>query len=185
MILGIEVVLGILVFLILAYIAFIVYVNWPNDTPLVKDIRVTQEWTEVDISPALRPTKRVQEINLRIHNFKTDLRPHSFKITLRNGTVIEPEIELYDEYGGKFEMHHSGFVRKNYDDIVFSPGRPTDNKPESRGSGFMVTDDGDIVYSPSKEVTKLFSDRTYTKLRIRSDIPFTCNQVYWRDCNPK
>ena len=122
MILGIEVVLGILVFLILAYIAFIVYVNWPNDTPLVKDIRVTQEWTEVDISPALRPTKRVQEINLRIHNFKTDLRPHSFKITLRNGTVIEPEIELYDEYGGKFEMHHSGFVRKNYDDIVFSQG---------------------------------------------------------------
>ena len=49
---------------------------------------------------------------------------------LPDGTTIKPEIEVYDEIGTKFELHHSGFVMKFYEDIVF--------KPESESNRFTT-----------------------------------------------
>ena len=152
--------LGILVFLFFGYIAFIIYINWPKDRTIAKNVLITPDWLEITIDPAVKPVKRAQYINVRIKDFKVDRRARGFDIKLADGTVVEPDVELYDEFGNKFEFHHSGFVMKTYDDIAFTPG-------------------------PRKQFMTLPSDRKYTKLRIRGDIPFSCDQIYWLDYNPK
>jgi hypothetical protein len=153
-------VLGILATVVVGYIVLIVYVNWPNDRTIAKSVMVTREWTEIDIDPSVTPAKRAQYINLRINDFKVDRNSNSFDIKLPDGKIVAPEIELYDEFGQSFEFHHSGFAMKAYDDVTFTPG-------------------------PSNQMVKLPADRKYTKLRIRSDIPFSCDQIYWRDYHPK
>jgi hypothetical protein len=147
---------GIVALVVVATVVFVIYANTPNDRTIAKSVDVTQEWTEVAIDPVVTPAKRVQEINLRIKDFREDRNSNTFDVRLPNGTVISPEIELYDEGGTKFEFHHSGFVMKTYDDVVFSPG-----------------------------VSALPADRRYTRMRIRSSVPFSCDQIYWRDYNPK
>ena len=156
----IGIVLGISTLLIFGYVSLIIYINWPDDKTIVKKLQVTKEWTEVAIDPSVKPTKQSQYIKLRINDFKVDRSSNSFDIILPDGTIIEPEIELHDEFGNKFEFHHSGFAMKTYDDIVFTPG-------------------------PLKQLMELPADRQYTKLRIRSDVPFLCDQIYWRDYNLK
>src|SRR4029078_608762 len=116
-IVSLSVVFAILFFFAFGYVSFITYINWPNGRTIAKNLKVTQEWSEVNIDPPLTPAQRVQEINLRIDNFKDDPTARDFKIKLSDGTIIEPEVELYDENGTKFVMHHSGFVTKWYDDI--------------------------------------------------------------------
>src|SRR5258708_34561661 len=116
-IVGIGSVLGIFTLLIFWYIGLIIYINWPNDRPIAKNLKITQEWTEITVDPPLKPNKIVQEINLRIDNFREDRNSNNFEIKLPDGTVIDPELEIYDENGNKFEFHHSGFVMKWYDDV--------------------------------------------------------------------
>ncbi len=148
-------ILGILGFLTFGYVVLIVYINLPGGITIVKDLPVTPEWTEVAISPSLTPTKRVQNINLRISDFKVDRNSNSFDIKLPDGTIVRPEIEVYDEFGNKFEFRHSGFLMKTYDDVAFSPGQ------------------------------ELPRNRSFTKLRIRSNVSFSCEQIYWLDHNLK
>lgn len=147
--------LGILGFLIFGYVILIVYINFPSGTTIANRLLVTPKWTDVAIDPALTPTKQIQNINLRINDFKADRNSNSFDIKLPDGTIVQPEMELYDEFGNKFEFHHSGFAMKTHDDVAFSP-RP-----------------------------KLPRNSRFTKLRIRSNVQFSCENIYWLDRNLK
>ena len=151
---GIASGIALLLFLF-AYIAIIVYVNWPSDREIAADIRVSREWSEILISPALTTNHRSQSIILKIENFNVDRNSNNFDVRLSDGTVVSPEIEIYDESGTRFEMRRGGFSMKRFDGVVFRP-------------------DGDLP-----------SEREYKKVRIRSDIPFNCEQIYWRDYDPK
>lgn len=148
-------ILGILGVLIPGYVGLTIYINRPGGVTIAKGLLVTPEWTDVAIDPAVTAAKQVQNINLRISDFRVDHNSNSFDVRLPGGTVVQPEIELYDELANKFEFRHSGFVRKTYDDVVFSPG------PE------------------------LPKNRRFTKLRIRSNAPFSCGEIYWMDRNLK
>ena len=142
-------VLGIAGLLFICYLGLIAYINWPNDRILAKNIGVTTEWIELAIEPPVKAENRSQSINLRI----TDLK-------LPDGKLLSPEIELYDDLGGKVDFFHSGSVTKNYVDEVFRAGY-------------------------KNQSINLPADRRYTKMRIRSSIPFSCDQIYWSDYDPK
>ena len=135
--------------LFLCYLGLILYINWPNDRILAKNIELTTEWIEVAIEPAVKPENRSQSINMRIRDLK-----------LPDGKSLSPELELYDDSGNKVEFYHSGSVSKYFVDEVFRAGY-------------------------QKQPIDLPVDRRYTKLRIRSDFPFSCDQIYWRDYDPK
>lgn len=155
---GVKIGIGIAGFLgalIVGYFALIIYINWPGGVTVAKGLLVAGEWTDVAIDPAVTAAKQVQSINLRIDDFRADRDANGSDIKLPDGTVVEPEIELYDEFANKVDFRHSGFVRKTYDDVVFSPD------------------------------SELPKDRRFTKLRIRSNVPFSCGEIYWMDHNLK
>jgi hypothetical protein len=124
-------------------------------SPIAENIAVTGEWAEITPSRPLNASHRSQYLNLRIANFDAHSSPNISEIKLPDGRVVKPEIEIYDEDGEMRNMRHSGFVRKYFDGVVFRPS-------------------GDLS-----------SDKRYTKIRIRSDVPFTCEGIYWIDYNPK
>ena len=154
-IVGVGIIGGLVTLVLLGYTGFVIYINWPSDRLLAKNVRVSEEWTEIRLDPPLTPSHRSQSIKLNIANFERDTNSNSFAIKLPDGSVIAPEIQLSDEEGNNVQMRHSGFSRKYYEAVVF---RPT---------------------------TKLPTDRPYTKLRIRSDIAFTCDEISWLDYDPK
>ncbi|MEO5858063.1 MAG: hypothetical protein ABIR33_03850 [Pyrinomonadaceae bacterium] len=148
------VVSGTISLLIFGYFALIVYINWPA-SPIAENIHVTSEWTDITVDPALKAKHRSQSLNLRIADFDMGSSPNVSEIKLPDGTIVRPEIEIYDEAGQRLAMRHSGFGRKYFDAVVFRP------------------------------VESLAPARRYSKIRIRSDVPFTCQGIYWIDYDPK
>ena len=137
--------------------AFLIYFNVPNDRTIAKSLKVSNDWIEVPIEPPLNAQHRDQSVNLRIQ----DIDFHAGVtngVKLKDGTVLNPDIDLIDENGTILTLRPSGSVSKYYVDAVFKPVSETD--------GFA-------------------SGRKFTKIRIRSDIPFECQSVYWRDYDPK
>lgn len=122
---------------------------------IARNVSVTNEWTEIKIDPPVRPRYRHQSIELRPVDFSVDRGSKDFKITLPDGTVIEPEIEIYDESGNVFTTRHTGFTMKSEGYATFSP------KPN------------------------LPTDRKYTRLKVRSNVPFVCDHMIWIDYDPK
>ena len=76
-------------------------------------------------------------------------------IYLEDGTTLMPELELVDEHGNVQRLRLSGRVRKNSVQAVFRP------------------------------VEDFEKGRNFTMVRIRSDVPFRCNEMMWVDYDPK
>ena len=150
--------LAILIVMIIGVVgAFLVYVNVPNDRTIAKNIKVSHDWIEIVTEPPLTAWHRDQSINLRI----PDIDFHAGVtngVRLKDGTVLNPEIELVDEGGTIQTLRLGGTVSKYYIDAVFIPESGTDT---------------------------FAAGRKFAKIRIRSDIPFECKSVYWRDYDPK
>lgn len=144
----------IVVFLVVSYVALIVYINWP-DRPIAKNITVTQEWTEVHLERPLSFNNRSQSLNLKIQDFTLDRGSNIRGIKLPSGMEINPEIEIIDDHGNVVELHHTGFALKYFDAVEFSPSNA------------------------------VLPDQEYKLIRIRSDVPFHCDGIYWIDYNPK
>jgi hypothetical protein len=129
---------------------------WGGDRSLARNLPVTSEWTEVSIDPPVTPAYRQQTINLRPVNFEVDRNAKGFDIRLPDGRVVAPEVEIYDEKGNMFPLYKTGFAMGRSDYVVFK----NYDMPFRR-------------------------DTTYSLLRIRSDMPFVCESIYWIDYDPK
>lgn len=124
-------------------------------SPIAENVLVTNEWTDINVAPGLEARHRSQSLNLRITGFDLGANNSLSEIKLPDGTVARPEIELYDEDGNRLTFRHIGFSRKYFDAVVFKP------------------------------VESMAKDRTYSRIRIRSNVPFTCQEIYWIDYDPK
>jgi len=105
----------------------------------------------------VKPTYNSQAIYLRPVDFKVDRNANGFEIRLPDGTVVEPEVEIYDEHGKMFQMNIAGFAMGWNDDVEFSH--------EAKDNNYMA----------------LPKNMIYTSLRIRSDVPFICERIMWID----
>lgn len=137
-----------------AYFYFVIFGN--ADRTLARNLQVTSEWTEIKIDPPVRPSYHYQAIYLRPVNYVIDRYAIGFDIRLPDGTVVRPEVELYDYSGEVVELHQKGFTM-----------------------GHEGADYAD--FSPAN---KLPAGRTYAKLRVRSDVPFVCERIEWIDYSP-
>jgi len=152
-----AVVVGIIFLLFLglvSYFYFVIFGN--NDRTLARDLAISSEWTEITISPSVKPAYDHQAIYLRPTNYVVDRNAKGSDIRLPDGRIVKPEVEICDDSGKIFEMHQTGFTL----------GR--------QGADFV--DFGDPYRLPA--------GRAYTRLRIRSEVPFVCEQIEWIDYSP-
>jgi len=123
---------------------------------LAGPVGITDEWLELKPTEPLRAERDSQMVVLELESpFRYDLygdgkganKGHG--ILMPDGDVINPEIEIIDQYGNTFKLVWSGARRS------FSPVY-------------------DLPYP-----NKWPRDRQYTTVRIRSPRPIECKAIYW------
>jgi hypothetical protein len=121
-----------------------------------RNVFISSEWTEIIANPPLEILKRFQRIYLEIECEQTENQGENIWY-LEDGTVINPQVQLVDEFGNYYDLeggNASGHYR-NEDVLVASK------------LGF------------SYRLGKLPTDRKYTKIRVRNDQPFVCSKITW------
>ena len=128
---------------------------------IAADILISSEQIEIEVHPPMKIKKNFQAILLEIEGCWQSLIDKKSGLRLANGMIINPQVEITDEFGNKYTLK-SGM----------SFGEPDDNCEK-----FLISEIGFRG--------KLPEDRNYTMIRIVSDSPFLCNTVSWYDYNMK
>ena len=117
---------------------------------------IGDEWIEFHPQPSLKADQDLQMVLLDLEApfkydfYKEGAGPNSgMGILMPDGEVINPEIEVIDQYGNKFNLVWNGAQQ------TFSPTY-----------GLPYPD-------------KLPRDREYRTVRIRSPRPIKCKAIYW------
>jgi len=152
----------IVVFTLISFVACLIFgylalVVYLNwpDRPIAENIKVTQGWTELRLDHPLTFKYRSQTLMLRIKDFTLDRGSNMKEITLPDGTNIDPEIEIVDDGSNAVKMDHSWYTLKYFDGVDFGPS------------------------------DAILRGKTYSVIKIRSDVPFYCEGIYWVYYDPK
>jgi hypothetical protein len=139
--------------------AFLTYSSCIRDSYYVKitgPVTLNESWIESQPQPPLKVDKDLQMILLDLESpFKYDFDQEGREpnkgagILMPDGEVINPEIEVIDQYGNRFNLVLSG-ARETF--------KPVYNLPYP---------------------DKWPRDREYKIVRIRSPRPIKCNAIYW------
>ncbi len=119
-------------------------------------VEITDQWIELHPKPYLKPDKDYQLIVLELESpLKYDLyregkEPNKGQgILMPDGEVINPEIQVIDQYGNTFNLVYAGARRSFW---------PAYN----------------LAYPNAWP-----RDREYKTVRIRSPRPIKCKAIYW------
>src|SRR5437762_3082691 len=124
----------------------------PRDVVIARDIHVSQKWAEFSTVKPSHPSGSMQYIFLRIPGYKFDAFGEKFNLTLPDGTIVDPDIQVIDETSAIYDTedgHRAGNL------IGFSIKRGINGKPVPR-------------------------DPRRVKVQIRSEKPFECSAIGWR-----
>ena len=146
------------------------FVSVPRQ-PISDAITIGSEWIEIVPPAPLIPYATLQEVILRFDNydrknFTDDLRGEI--LNLADGRKTKIEAFLFDDKGESYELQ-----------IMATGGE---------GGGFtlgrkMIPDIADG--KPNYKYLDFPTDRIYTKLKIRSEIPIKCSKIEWICYNNK
>jgi hypothetical protein len=147
------------ILLIMNLLQLPMYVN----RTIAEDVKVNSEWIELTPSSSMKIKRQYQAIGLVIDGARTPSK--SSGLFLKDGTPINPEVQISDTAGNWYELKGGSYGVSTYD------------------SG-TETWDADIAdFKPND--WKLPADIEFKTLRIRSDHPFTCKKVIWTNYNLK
>ena len=126
----------------------------PDVRPIAEQVRIEPEWNEIRPDPPLRASKRVQSISIAVSDFaEWDMRSGEGLFVMPDGTPLKIDVELIADDGTSFTL----------DSIGMGPGLVFSYlPPEADASG-----------------SRLPQDKTFTKIRMRSDVPLEGGQVNW------
>ncbi|HRI02813.1 MAG TPA: hypothetical protein PLL77_03625 [Pyrinomonadaceae bacterium] len=149
--------IGVITFVFSALIAYIFFTNRTIDQTLVTNFPISNEWIEIDAYPLLGEFRMVAELAIAIPSYDHNPRERLpwGQFRLPDGRIATPQIEGVDDSGNLVIFKHSGFTMSRRDLVVFRP---------EPGLGH---------------------DIKLAKIRIRSDEPFTCEEIFWRNRNLK
>ena len=119
---------------------------------MASGVNISTDWIEITPKPPLKATKLVQGLIILVDGYNRSVEDTRNQIPLPDGTTANPEVELVDETGRSYQLHPSLLV--------------------SSGVGYT----GD--YAPHSSMSQ---DRSYTKVRIRSDKPFRASKIIWEN----
>ena len=146
------------IFLVIGiWVGWIYLTNRTIDQMIAADLEISDKWIELVPDPPLCVVRQVPEMTLFIEGMTgANLRQSlNGKIQLPNGKFTQTQIEMYDDLGNPYYLRPSGGTLSQEVTVAF---RPDEDFPENR---------------------------RFTKIRIRSDEPFVCKRVFWRNKNLK
>jgi hypothetical protein len=121
-----------------------------SEQNVVYNRTLTSEWSEFTPPKPLKPTKQVQVLVLVVAEPLTKSNLDLEHVKLNDGTVVQPEIQLVDQFGNIFVADVSQSATPSpYNNSVF---------------GY---------------VSGLPQDRTYTKVRVKSDRELKVSRIVW------
>jgi hypothetical protein len=127
---------------------------------IASNVNISTDWLETTPQPPLKATKQIQYLIISVEGYKRNLHRNfedkSMQIKLPDGTEINPEVQIVDEYGKVYSLKPT----------LFTPG----------GMGFGGDFDSHSSFP---------QDRSYTKVKIRSDKSFKASKVTWGCMNQK
>lgn len=133
---------------------------------VASSVPITNEWTELSPEHPMKVVRDFQSVELEIKGayIKTDHSEDS-GLYLPDGTYISPEVRIQDSEGNWRELKGGSYAA--------SPRGAQTDVFEVSLAGFQL------------EEYKLPKDTTFRSISIRSDEPFTCEKVIWRNYNMK
>ena len=156
---------AVILILFVAFIGYFIYqaTHLSTRQEVASAVSISSEWTAIKPDTPMKIEKDFQSVLLRIEG----TRQHSKKseLMLSDGTIINPEVEIFDENGNKYAMESKGAFVNDYDD-----------KSQTHAV---------VEATFSLQPNELPTDRTYTEIRIRSDKSFTAKKVTWYNYNLK
>ena len=144
---------------IVLVVAFLLYRRMgPLPTLTDRDIAgataITSQWLEIGPAPALKPSGKQSLVILELEgDYTPDFQAQMLRFP--DGTLGMPDVQLVDQQGNVFPLH---FLMVHHRDRTGSS--------VMGGAGFGAPD--------------LPSDRSYVKVRVRSDKPMKCSKIVWR-----
>jgi hypothetical protein len=140
------------------------------DQPISDEVEIGSEWVELTPPKPLIPYGKSQsvEIGFLDYDITKSSRNHSI-LHLADGRQTRIEAFLYDDQGNSYPLQ----IGARGGGVNFFP------RGEKKSA-----DDPDF-YLGEYSFTSFPTDRTYTKLRMRSEISLKCKYVHWEGSNPK
>ena len=125
-----------------------------TDRDIAGPTAITSQWFEIGPVPALKPSGKQSLVILELEgNYTPDFQAHMLRFP--DGSLGMPEVQLVDQQERVFPLH---FLMVHHRDRTGSN--------VMGGVGFGVPD--------------LPTDRSYGKVRVRSDKPIKCSKIIWR-----
>lgn len=129
-------------------------------TPVQRDVAlnftVTPEWQEIVPQAPLTVSRSRQTVYLMIDGFDREIGNPGWDIKMPDGSVTKPEIQIVDDSGNVYDLSARSWAGSS--------------------AGFSLA-------KPMGAVSDLPLDRTYPKIRIRSNAGFTCSKIIWDNKN--
>jgi hypothetical protein len=151
--------LAVVALFIVLVVAFLLYRRMgPLPTPTDRDIAgptaITSQWFEIGPTPALKPSGKTSFVILELEgDYTPDFQAQMLRFP--DGSLGMPEVQLVDQQGHVFALH---FLMVHHRDRTGSK--------VMGGAGFGTPD--------------LPTDRSYGKVRVRSNKPIKCSKLIWR-----
>jgi hypothetical protein len=125
-----------------------------TDRDVAGSMAITSQWLEIAPAPALKPSGKASLLILELDgDYTPDFQAQMLRFP--DGTLGMPEVQLVDQQGNVFPLH---FLMVHHRDRTGSN--------VMGGAGFGAPD--------------LPTDRSYGKVRVRSDKPMKCSKIIWR-----
>ena len=125
-----------------------------TDRDVAGSTAITSPWLEITPVPALKPAGKTSLLILELEgDYTPDFQAQMLRFP--DGTLGMPDVQLVDQEGNVFPLH---FLMIHHRDRTGSS--------VMGGAGFGAPD--------------LPTDRSYGKVRIRSDKPMKCSKIIWR-----
>ena len=151
--------LAVVALFIVLVVAFLLYRRTgPLPTLTDRDIAgataITSQWLEIEPVPALKPAGKQSFVILELEgDYTPDFQSQMLRFP--DGSLGMPEVQLLDQQGNVFPLH---FLMVHHRDRTGSN--------VMGGAGFGAPE--------------LPTDRSYGKVRVRSDKPMKCSKIIWR-----
>lgn len=151
--------LAVVALFIVLVVAFLLYRRMgPLPTLTDRDIAgptaITSQWLEIGPTPALKPSGKTSFVILELEgDYTPDFQAQMLRFP--DGSLGMPEVQLVDQQGNVFPLH---FLMVHHRDRTGSN--------VMGGAGFGSPD--------------LPTDRSYAKVKVRSDKPMKCSKIMWR-----
>jgi hypothetical protein len=126
----VSILIGLACLLVLSggFVAYAIYKSKSVDQVIATDILVSSEWTEITPDSSMKVKRQVQAIVFIIDDYKHDVFDKIWQIELPNGTVVKPEVQIFDGYGNVYDLQDGG---RSNNDINFTP-KSTAEFPKDR-----------------------------------------------------